>query len=160
VAHTVLEGCHVPTTLSSAVQLSVAWECLFVYDTLLVVLTLLRGRSLGLRRTQSGLHAHNVAAVVVRDGALYYGAVALANLANVLTFYAAPPLLKGALSNLAGVLSTALCSRLMLNLHAPDDARRPSGPSSSARMAAAETRAAFTSGIALDELQSSNARWF
>jgi hypothetical protein len=55
---------------------------------------------------------------VVRDGTLYYAAVVLANGANVITFYVAPPLLKGGLTSLASALAMTLCARLMLNLRA------------------------------------------
>jgi hypothetical protein len=53
----------------------------------------------------------------MRDGVLYYAVVALANLANVVTFYAAPPLLRGVLSSPASVIAVTMCARLMLNVH-------------------------------------------
>jgi hypothetical protein len=39
-------GCHVGIPAAAAVHIATAWECLFLYDTLLVVLTLTRGWSL------------------------------------------------------------------------------------------------------------------
>jgi hypothetical protein len=99
-----------------------AWECLFAYDTLLFALTMARGLSEARERARtrpSGSRtrtAQGLVALITRDGVLYYCIVALANLGNVLTFYVAPPLLKGTLSNFTSALSTILCSRLMLNL--------------------------------------------
>ncbi|KAJ7751492.1 hypothetical protein DFH07DRAFT_960904 [Mycena maculata] len=51
-------------------------------------------------------------------GALYYGAMAMANLANITTYFV-PPLLPGSLSTFANCnsISVLMMSRLILNLH-------------------------------------------
>jgi hypothetical protein len=91
------------------------------YDTMLVILTLARARTRARSSAVAALRssaALDLAAVVVRDGTLYYAAVVLVNGANVITFYVAPPLLKGELTSPASALAVTLCARLMLNLRA------------------------------------------
>jgi hypothetical protein len=150
---TVLAGCHVAVSVSSGVHLAVAWECLLAFDTMLIGLTLARGRLLARRQALGGSRAPlDIGAVVMRDGVLYYVVVAGANLANVLTFYAAPPLLRGMLSSPASALSAALCARLMLNIRATGDGDHAALPSTAAESTTGfESRAAFTSRFALDE---------
>jgi hypothetical protein len=115
-------GCRGTVSAATAEHLAIAWECLFAYDTLLFALTLARGLSDARERARTRASrsrtrsAQGLVALMTRDGVMYYCIVALANLGNVLTFYIAPPLLKGTLSNFASALSTILCSRLMLNL--------------------------------------------
>ncbi|KAI9459159.1 hypothetical protein BJY52DRAFT_384051 [Lactarius psammicola] len=55
--------------------------------------------------------------VFLRDGALYFAVMALANLANIFTFYFSRPALKGFLSTPASCVSVTLCSRLVLHLY-------------------------------------------
>ncbi|KAH9171083.1 hypothetical protein EDB89DRAFT_1193700 [Lactarius sanguifluus] len=55
--------------------------------------------------------------VLLRDGALYFAVMALANLANIFTFYFSRPALKGFLSTPASCVSVTLCSRLVLHLY-------------------------------------------
>ncbi|KAG1867210.1 hypothetical protein DFJ58DRAFT_768935 [Suillus subalutaceus] len=45
---------------------------------------------------------------------MYFGAMTLVNILNILTFYVA---VRGSLSSLTSCLSVTLISRLMLNLH-------------------------------------------
>jgi hypothetical protein len=151
-------GCHIAISAASAAHIAASWECLFAYDTLLVILTLSRGRAFfgqgPARRRGAAAGAwtvRNLGAVVTRDGLLYYAAAALVNGANVVTFYAAPPLLRGVLSNPASVLSTVLCSRLVLNMHASADEASPLDPfTSTTSTAVLDTRVALTNPSALD----------
>jgi hypothetical protein len=146
-------GCHTSTTAASGAHIAVPWECLLTFDTMLIVLTLARGRFLARRETRDGPGApRDIRAVVMRDGVLYYAVVAGANAANVLTFYLAPALLKGVLSNPASALSTVLCARLMLNIRAAGDGDHAALPSTSAESTTGfDSRAAFTSRFALEE---------
>ncbi|KAI6012069.1 hypothetical protein PISMIDRAFT_332445 [Pisolithus microcarpus 441] len=59
--------------------------------------------------------------LLLRDGAIYFGIVAIANLANIVSFYAAPELLKGGLSTFSICIAITMVSRLMLNLHKTAD---------------------------------------
>ncbi|KAI3621469.1 hypothetical protein WG66_009425 [Moniliophthora roreri] len=52
--------------------------------------------------------------IVIRDGSLYFGAMSLASLGNILTFY---PFMRTGLSTAASSLSITLVSRMMLHLH-------------------------------------------
>jgi hypothetical protein len=146
-------GCHTSTSASSGVHIAVPWECLLTFDTMLIVLTLARGRLLAPREMWVGPGApRDIRAVITRDGVLYYAVVAGANAANVLTFYLAPAVLRGVLSNPASALSTVLCARLMLNIRAAGDVAHPALPSTSAESTTGfDSRAAFTSRFALDE---------
>lgn len=55
--------------------------------------------------------------LLFRDGAIYFGVMALVNLANVLTFYVTSDPLRGSLSTFASCVSITMMSRLVLNLH-------------------------------------------
>jgi hypothetical protein len=124
------QGCHIATTSTQAHHVAVPWICLVVFDTSIFGLTTARAYTITASRSRgslSGLRyvhalfretsALDVAAVVWRDGALYYIVMAFINLVNVVTFYTAQPLLKGVLSTPSSALLALLCSRLMLNLH-------------------------------------------
>ncbi|KAF8997734.1 hypothetical protein BDQ17DRAFT_1283761 [Cyathus striatus] len=109
-------GCHVGLTRETAIHIASAWEALMMYDTMIFSFTLYRTwttrRDRGVTRIQDPLLS-----LVLRDGALYYAAMALANLSNILTFYLCGPFLRGALSTVASSISVTMMSRIMLNLH-------------------------------------------
>ncbi|KIM84273.1 hypothetical protein PILCRDRAFT_818609 [Piloderma croceum F 1598] len=112
-----LPGCNVFYSIKGGLHLAAAWEALLAFDSLIFVLTVLK--------TYKGRHRHhfismrriNIVSLVLRDGATYYAVMALANLANILTFYLARPMLKGCLTSFASCISVTMMSRLMLNLH-------------------------------------------
>jgi len=56
-------------------------------------------------------------AIILRDGSIYFGIVAFANLVNISTFYYPEPFLRGALCTFASGVSVTMVSRLVLNLH-------------------------------------------
>lgn len=92
-----VRGCLWETAQGSAARIAIAWEALFALDTLIFGLTVWRTwavrRRRGHRRTGSGRRAGvgrgrtDILGIVMRDGALYFGVMALVNLANLLTFY-------------------------------------------------------------------------
>jgi hypothetical protein len=61
---------------------------------------------------------------IYRDVALYFGVMALFNMANLITLYMADDLLRGALSTPSSVISAVLCSRLLLNIREATSVRR------------------------------------
>jgi hypothetical protein len=84
-----MRGCHWAMSQSSAGRLAIAWEALFALDSLIFGLTIwrtwvVRGRRM---RHHTGSGSRDVLGVVMRDGAMYFGTMALVNLANLLTFY-------------------------------------------------------------------------
>ncbi|KAG6906442.1 hypothetical protein DXG01_013925 [Tephrocybe rancida] len=102
-----------------AIRLAGAWEALFVYDSILFTLTMVKtwkNRSeFTLNPSQSG--TVSIIYLIFRDGAIYFAVMALANLANILTFYFCGPFMRGGLSTFASGISVTMMSRLMLNLH-------------------------------------------
>ncbi|KAJ7487992.1 hypothetical protein FB451DRAFT_1390956 [Mycena latifolia] len=96
-------------------DLAAAWEALFVYDALIFGLTVFKTYSTW--RRAGSQHYLPIHILILRDGALYFAAMALANLLNIVTFYLSGPILAGSLSTFASCMSVALMSRLMLNLH-------------------------------------------
>ncbi|THH16612.1 hypothetical protein EW146_g4063 [Bondarzewia mesenterica] len=115
-----VQGCHLTMSDATGIRVAVAWEGEFVLDMIIFSLTVARtyqhrdvwtwSRGMGLRNT-------GLVRLVLRDGALYFVTMALANLLNILTFYLAPPILKGVLSTFSSCISVTMMSRLMLNLH-------------------------------------------
>lgn len=109
-------GCHVGLSKNTSIHLAIAWEALFVYDTLVMFMTLYKSyRS----RYHDPLVRTHVPLVwlIVRDGSMFFAVMALANLANILTFYFAGTFVRGGLSTFASCISVTMMSRLMLNLH-------------------------------------------
>ncbi|KAL0958498.1 hypothetical protein HGRIS_000641 [Hohenbuehelia grisea] len=127
-----VSGCHIGLSKSTGIRIAMAWEALLVYDTLLIILTIFKTYETTRRASNSALGGFwrrlwvghgglNILALVLRDGALYFIVMALANLANILTFYFAGSLLRGGLSTFASIISVTMMSRLMLNLHKSAD---------------------------------------
>ncbi|KAJ7187440.1 hypothetical protein GGX14DRAFT_485543 [Mycena pura] len=110
-------GCHIAFSEKLGVYLAVPWEALFTYDV--VIFTALLYKSLH-KRSESGLRRHPILSLLVRDGAIYFVIMALVNLANIITYFVAGPLLRGSLSSMANCMSVTLTSRLILNLHSMD----------------------------------------
>ncbi|KAJ7895512.1 hypothetical protein B0H14DRAFT_3853960, partial [Mycena olivaceomarginata] len=111
-------GCHVSISQSTAYHLVASWEALFVYDTLLFLLVLRRTYTTwrdAAFKTNLPIHA-----LLLRDGVLYFGAIAFVNFCNIATFYFAGPILAGSLSTFTSCMSVTMAARLMLNLHAND----------------------------------------
>ncbi|KAJ7624868.1 hypothetical protein FB45DRAFT_1005639 [Roridomyces roridus] len=114
-------GCATILTRLSQYHLAFAWESLFVFDSLMFGFTVYktysecgswRGRGIEMRMGWLPIHT-----LMLRDGAMYFGAMALANLCNIVTFYLGGPVLSGSLSTFASSMSVTMMCRLMLNLH-------------------------------------------
>ncbi|KAF8874546.1 hypothetical protein BD779DRAFT_1804908 [Infundibulicybe gibba] len=110
-----LSGCHIGISHDTSTRLAAAWVALFAYDSIVFVLTLVKtwqaGRKIQIRPRLP------IVALLLRDGSIYFAVMALANLANILTFYFCGPFLRGGLSTFAGSISVTMISRFMLNLH-------------------------------------------
>ncbi|KAI0271173.1 hypothetical protein BGY98DRAFT_204646 [Russula aff. rugulosa BPL654] len=87
---------------------AVAWAGALAFDSVIFFLTLYRAFKIG--RGVKLLH------VIVRDGTMYFSALFLMNLGNILILLFAPPLLKTSITPYTNVLATILVNRLVLNL--------------------------------------------
>ncbi|KAF9058483.1 hypothetical protein BDP27DRAFT_1343606 [Rhodocollybia butyracea] len=94
---TASSGCFVGIEFITGVHLAAAWEALFCYDTILFGFTLYQTHK---ARHSIGLGTLHIPLVslMLRDGAVYFAVMALANLANIMTFYLAGMYLRGSLS--------------------------------------------------------------
>ncbi|KZV61748.1 hypothetical protein PENSPDRAFT_284329 [Peniophora sp. CONT] len=95
-------------TADDGIRFAACWSAVLVFDFLVFLLTAVRA----FRVWQSGV----IVRVVLRDGVLYFCALAASNLLNIIVLVAATPLLKTTFASLTNVLSVTLISRLMLNL--------------------------------------------
>ncbi|KIK56328.1 hypothetical protein GYMLUDRAFT_247849 [Collybiopsis luxurians FD-317 M1] len=79
-------GCHTELSFIPSVQVAAAWEALFLYDSMLFVMTLLKAY-----KTQHELRPLMIPLldIIIRDGSWYFGVMAFANAINISTFYAA-----------------------------------------------------------------------
>ncbi|VDC07474.1 unnamed protein product [Peniophora sp. CBMAI 1063] len=89
-------------------RLALAWSALLLYDILIFLLTATRAFQVWT--------AGRIVQVVLRDGVMYFCALAAVNLVNIVTLLTATPLLKTTFASLTNVLSVVLISRLMLNI--------------------------------------------
>ncbi|TFK39561.1 hypothetical protein BDQ12DRAFT_743907 [Crucibulum laeve] len=109
-------NCHVGLSKELANNIAVAWEALLIYDSIIFGLTVFKTWQTRREYTISGIRIP-LASLILRDGAIYFAVMALANLANIVTFYLCGPFLRGGLSTFASSISLTMMSRLMLNLH-------------------------------------------
>lgn len=115
-----LRGCYTGLTLPTAIRYAAAFEANFLFDTIIFCLTMFRtwkGRS----SLRVGGRSVSLVAIMLRDGAMYYGAMVLVNLSTILTTYFARPYLRGCTSTFSSGMCVTLMSRLMLNLHVGAD---------------------------------------
>ncbi|THU84847.1 hypothetical protein K435DRAFT_869872 [Dendrothele bispora CBS 962.96] len=92
-------GCHTNLDfLPHAAQEAASWEALFVYDVLLFIMLVRRGY-----KVYRSSQRIPILDIILRDGASYFVVMALANLANIFTFYLAGPYTRGGLSTFSSV---------------------------------------------------------
>lgn len=108
----ILGGCHFGLTESTSYRLAGSWLALFAFDSIIFAFTILYAH-------RSTIHGANLHTLIVRDGAMYFGVMAVANLANISTYYLVDywPFLPGALATFSNCISVTMISRLILNLH-------------------------------------------
>ncbi|KIK56367.1 hypothetical protein GYMLUDRAFT_47147 [Collybiopsis luxurians FD-317 M1] len=107
-------GCHVAISFALSVQQAAAWEALLLYNVMLFVMMLLKAH-----KTHHELRPLRIPLVdiIVRDGSLYFGVMAIANAINISTFYYPWPFIRASLTTFASSMSVTMMSRLMFNLH-------------------------------------------
>ncbi|KAJ6484498.1 hypothetical protein C8R47DRAFT_1131586 [Mycena vitilis] len=124
---TIIGGCHFDMTDSTAYRLAASWEAIFLFDSLVFGLTLYNAY-LSRRATVPSFNLHML---VVYDGALYFAIMALANLANIATYYVPTRVSPGSLSTFSSCISVTMISRMILHLHEHANAGIMSGTTSS-----------------------------
>ncbi|KAJ3771489.1 hypothetical protein FB446DRAFT_740275 [Lentinula raphanica] len=111
-------GCHDTLNLKNAALVSVGWELVLFYDTLLFSMTLLKAYQAKFQPQIKEFNKLSLFRIIVQDGSIYFGIMVLTNFMNVLTFYiSGSTLLRGTLSPFASCTSVTLMSHLMLHLH-------------------------------------------
>ncbi|KAH9169212.1 hypothetical protein EDB89DRAFT_1494129 [Lactarius sanguifluus] len=103
-------GCNQYMPIEGGRYAALAWLGMLVFDSTIFSLTLYKAIRMG-----RGIRLLDV---IVRDGTMYYSALFIMNLTNILMLLLAPPLLKNSTTSITNVLSITLVSRLMLNLRA------------------------------------------
>ncbi|KAJ7046056.1 hypothetical protein C8F04DRAFT_1387727 [Mycena alexandri] len=129
---TVFSGCHLGIIQSASYHLAISWACLFAFDSIIFGLTIYNAYQTRRHMGHVNMPIHRL---IVRDGAMYFGAMALANLTNIITFLVrvSSPLssrvdlftqiqvggigIPGSLATFATCMSVTCMTRLMLNLH-------------------------------------------
>ncbi|KAJ3814548.1 hypothetical protein EV368DRAFT_40391, partial [Lentinula lateritia] len=109
-------GCHTQLTLITYVlrilRFAAAWEALFLYDSMLFVMTLHKAYKTRYELRQERLRIPLVV-IILRDGRLYFEDL----FDHHCQSHYAQPFLRGALCTFASSMSVTIMSRLMLNLH-------------------------------------------
>ncbi|KAF9555897.1 hypothetical protein CPC08DRAFT_695019 [Agrocybe pediades] len=113
-------GCHIGVSSETALRMAGAWEALFVYDSMLFTLTILKTWKAWKVHALTGVRMP-ILYLILRDGAIYFAVMALCNFANILTFYCAGPFIRGSLSTFSSAMSVTMMTRLILNLHQTAD---------------------------------------
>ncbi|KAJ7116899.1 hypothetical protein C8R44DRAFT_791623 [Mycena epipterygia] len=109
-----IPGCQIITSGNVVVRLAAAWEAELGADILLLGFTLYHGYT----RSRSEIFRYGTLwRVLVRDGAMYFGIICLANIANILIYRFGDPITSSSLSSFTVSISVAMICRLMLNLH-------------------------------------------
>ncbi|KAJ6589278.1 hypothetical protein B0H19DRAFT_1103488 [Mycena capillaripes] len=128
-------GCAYGFTQAQGVSLATAWAGSGVFDFMVFLLTLRKG--LG-----ANIPGANLLGLLLRDGSIYFGVMAVSNLSNILTFVLGSPYTRGIATTFCSVISSLMISRLMLNLRDPSLLHIMSGAISEGPSAA--TGLAFT----------------
>lgn len=110
-------GCYEAYTAKTSARIGLAGMALSVFDLLIFVLTVYKiCRTRGLPWL-SLITRRDVIDVIFQDGAMYFGAMALISIPNILTYYSDSVAIRGSLCTFTSCISVTLISRLMLNLH-------------------------------------------
>ncbi|KAJ7483735.1 hypothetical protein B0H11DRAFT_2279755 [Mycena galericulata] len=107
-------ACAAAIPRTSTFGLAGVWETITVCDILIFLLTVRRAY---VQRETYPKYAGTLLWRMTTDGAVYFGIIIIANVANLITFYMGDIFLTGFLSWFVTSLSITLLVRLMLNLH-------------------------------------------
>ncbi|KAG1858790.1 hypothetical protein DFJ58DRAFT_744833 [Suillus subalutaceus] len=113
-------GCYETYTVAVAARVGLSWVALFIFELLIFILTVYRiCKPRGLRL--SLFTRSNIVDIMFHDGAMYFRAMTLINIPNILTYYSSSVDNRGSLATFTSSMSATLISRLVLNLHASMD---------------------------------------
>ncbi|KAG1811819.1 uncharacterized protein BJ212DRAFT_1589264 [Suillus subaureus] len=112
--------CQNTFTAEAAIRHGLAWVAVFVYDSIIFVLTIFRTCKTR-KFLRSSLSSRNIPNIMFQDGAMYFAAMTLINLPNILTYYCGSDITRGNLATITSCISVTLISRLVLNLHKSTD---------------------------------------
>ncbi|RDX44984.1 hypothetical protein OH76DRAFT_1486712 [Lentinus brumalis] len=112
-------GCDLGISQKQGYYLAAAWSSILAFDIAVFVLTLWQALHVG--RTWS----HSLFRIILRDGTIYFGVLAICYSSDILTYVFVQPKHKGILTTLTNVLSTTLVTRMMLNIRNPELLERP-----------------------------------
>ncbi|KAI0742654.1 hypothetical protein C8Q80DRAFT_1329230 [Daedaleopsis nitida] len=114
-------GCDLRISQKQGYYLAAAWSSIMAFDIVVFLLTSWQALHAG------RMWSHSLFHVILRDGTLYFGVLAVCYLSNILTYVsicASPshlqPKHKGILTTLTNVISATLVTRMMLNIRNPD----------------------------------------
>ncbi|KAF8211763.1 hypothetical protein K438DRAFT_1568016, partial [Mycena galopus ATCC 62051] len=129
-------GCDYPTSRAQGLSLAAAWGSVAVFDCMIFLLTLYQGF------TRRRLNGSLLLAVLLRDGAVYFGVMVLSNLSNIATFVVSEfnppyPYTRGIATTFTNIISSVMITRLMFNIRDP----------ALAHMAGTVTQSTVTAGI-------------
>ncbi|KAG2140692.1 hypothetical protein DEU56DRAFT_290150 [Suillus clintonianus] len=114
-------NCHEIYTAATSVRHGMAWVAMLVYELFIFVLTVFRTcKTKGFSRL-SLISRRNIVDIIFQDGVLYFAAMTLINLPNILTYFLSSGVARGSLGAFTSCMSVTLISRLMLNLHGSID---------------------------------------
>ncbi|KAG1741298.1 hypothetical protein EDB19DRAFT_2038796, partial [Suillus lakei] len=110
-------GCYETYSAETATRLGLAWLAQLVFELLAFILIMYRiCKTRGLLRLFL-VTRRSIIDIIFQDGVMYFGAMVLINVPNILTFYSGSVTTRGSLTVLTSCMSVTLISRLMLNLH-------------------------------------------
>ncbi|KAJ7055726.1 hypothetical protein C8F01DRAFT_1157473, partial [Mycena amicta] len=110
-----ITGCHTAIPRQTGLRLGGTWISQMISDTMVFGLTVYRAYQ---EQAVVSLVQGSLIGRMARDGAIYFGIIVLANLANVLTCFLGDIMIAGLLSWWTTSLSVVLILRLILNLQA------------------------------------------
>ncbi|KAF7319601.1 MCU domain-containing protein [Mycena chlorophos] len=133
-------GCEYLVPKEESTSLIVAWLAMGAYDVMIFGLTLARALTEWFRTRSARVPGEGRSStptllqVLMRDGTIYFGVIALFNFGNIITFAIGGPTTRGILDTATNIISSLAISRLMLNLRDPSlsHAYRHHDPSESA----------------------------
>lgn len=106
-------SCMPPTDSADAKRFAAAWTGVLLFDSLIFSMTVHKS----FRQSRQG--DRPLLNILLRDGAIYFGIMAIAGLANIISLHLSPEYERGFTTTFANIISSTMISRLMLNLRDP-----------------------------------------